>query len=92
MNTDLIPESNELVLCACCKRDLTYSGGGNDHCLLLRDRMYGPKGMAILDYLMTPLMEELECFCGWHCLKTWIDNNLVINLSPYAKGRWMKKE
>ena len=61
------------ILCNQCTGDLTYSMGGYDHCLTLKDRCYGPEGSAVSDYYMVPCLEEDKFFCGFGCLKKWIE-------------------
>ncbi len=61
------------ILCDNCSADLTYSMGGYDHCLCLKDREYGPQGNAVIDYYMRPLLEDEKIFCGFGCLRNWMN-------------------
>ena len=61
------------IICDNCNRDLTYSMGGYDHCLMLKDRKFGPNSSIVLDYYMNPLLESDKFFCGFGCLKKWIE-------------------
>ena len=61
------------LLCDHCKTDLTYSRGGYDHCLRLSDRKFGPDSCAVADYYMEPLLDDEKIFCGFACLKKWLE-------------------
>jgi len=61
------------ITCDHCKKDLTYSSGGVDSSLVLTNRNYGPNSAVVLDYLINDLLQEDHHFCGFGCLKKWIE-------------------
>lgn len=61
------------ILCDNCNRDLTYSRGGYDHCLILSDRKYGPDSCWVTGYYMEPEIDGDKYFCGKGCLKRWLE-------------------
>ncbi len=63
------------ITCDNCEKDLTYSRGGIDYCLVLDTREYGPNSNVILAYASRPEIDETKYFCGIGCLKLWIEKN-----------------
>jgi hypothetical protein len=61
------------ILCDNCDADLTYSRGGYDHCLCLKNRHFGPDSSAVVDYYMYPLLDADVFFCGFGCLEKWME-------------------
>jgi hypothetical protein len=61
------------VQCKNCNRDLTYSNGAIDHCLVLSDRHFGPgPEEATIDIYIFPILEQPYYFCGFGCLNDWL--------------------
>jgi len=63
------------IECDNCGEDLTYSRGAYSHSLVLKDSEYGPDSDFIYDVFIYPLLEEDKHFCGFGCLKKWMEND-----------------
>lgn len=64
------------VKCDYCRKDLTYSRGGYDYVLSLKNRRIGPNGDAVLAYMSIPSI-DCDCdFCGTACLEKWLKNDM----------------
>lgn len=74
MKNEMKLNMSNKILCDYCNQDLTYSYGRFDHCLILKDRKYGPNSDAIIDCYICPIIDEDKYFCGKGCLKKWLEN------------------
>lgn len=64
-----------MKICSSCNRDISHSPC-YDHILCLSDTSIGPKNEWVVDVLIMPLLEEDHYFCGFSCLKTWIEKKV----------------
>lgn len=74
------------IKCDNCGRDLSYSNGGYDHCLILKDREYGPDSNIIIDYYIYPLLDEDKYLCDFGCLKKWMEKEKKIDSGNLEKS------
>ena len=61
------------IICDNCKNDLSFSAGSYEHSLILKDRHFGPSTDMVYDFYFYPFLEEDKNFCGFACLKKWLE-------------------
>lgn len=61
------------VLCNFCQSDLTHSEGITKHLLQLTCCAAPHEGGYVLDVYIEPPLKETQHFCGFGCLKHWLE-------------------
>ena len=66
---------NNQVTCDFCQKDLTYASNCVEYRLVLASeaKPHAPGGGAVTAMMIYPLLDSDAHFCGWTCLKKWIN-------------------
>ena len=66
------------ILCDNCKSDLSQCGPVERYMIELRAIPIPFVGLAVVDVMMLPPIEEDLYFCGLGCLRNWVKNNVCV--------------
>lgn len=61
------------IQCDYCDNDLTYSDGITKHRLKLVCENAPYINCNVIDFYVYPILEEEKHFCGFGCLKKWME-------------------
>jgi hypothetical protein len=61
------------ITCDQCQKDLTFSDGAIDNCLILKERCYGPDSNVVRGTTLHPILVSDLHFCNFDCLRKFLD-------------------